>query len=49
MSVDSQVTTASIQVRIDAYGTQTYTTFDAREHPPMRPMAYASAMASMMM
>ncbi|GJJ06342.1 hypothetical protein Clacol_000533 [Clathrus columnatus] len=35
-------------VRIDAHGTQTYTTFDAREHPPMRPMAYASAMASMM-
>lgn len=38
------------QVRIDANGTQSYFTFDAKEHPPMRPMAYASSgMANMMM
>ncbi|KAI0341951.1 phosphoprotein phosphatase [Trametopsis cervina] len=29
-------------IRIDAWGTQKYTQFDARPHPPMKPMAYAS-------
>ncbi|KAG8803392.1 hypothetical protein FRC16_005589 [Serendipita sp. 398] len=31
-------------VRIDAHGTQEYTTFDAVPHPPMKPMAYAANM-----
>ncbi|KAG8929820.1 hypothetical protein FRC02_005023 [Tulasnella sp. 418] len=31
-------------VRIDAAGDQEYFTFDARPHPPMRPMAYASGL-----
>jgi len=31
-------------VRIDANGSQSYHTFEAKEHPPMRPMAYASNM-----
>ncbi|KAH8093931.1 phosphoprotein phosphatase [Cristinia sonorae] len=29
-------------IRIDAEGTQTYTQFDAKPHPPMKPMAYVS-------
>ncbi|KAF8497632.1 protein phosphatase 5 [Gautieria morchelliformis] len=44
-----QVGNKGAYVRIDANGTQAYFTFDAKEHPPMRPMAYASSMANMMM
>ncbi|THH28526.1 hypothetical protein EUX98_g5653 [Antrodiella citrinella] len=29
-------------IRIDAAGTQSYTQFDAKPHPPMKPMAYVS-------
>ncbi|EKM54502.1 uncharacterized protein PHACADRAFT_58827 [Phanerochaete carnosa HHB-10118-sp] len=37
-------------IRIDAEGTQRYTQFDAKPHPPMRPMAYASGgLASLLM
>jgi hypothetical protein len=31
-----------IQIRIDSSGTQQYTQFDAKPHPPMKPMAYSS-------
>lgn len=30
------------QIRIDSAGTQKYTQFDAKPHPPMKPMAYSS-------
>ncbi|CCM01500.1 uncharacterized protein FIBRA_03554 [Fibroporia radiculosa] len=37
-------------IRIDATGSQEYTQFDAKPHPPMKPMAYASGgMASLLM
>ncbi|PCH43789.1 protein phosphatase 5 [Wolfiporia cocos MD-104 SS10] len=37
-------------IRIDAAGTQEYTQFDAKPHPPMKPMAYASGgLASLLM
>ena len=40
----------SRQIRIDAEGTQNYTQFDAKPHPPMKPMAYASGgLASLLM
>ncbi|KDQ48944.1 hypothetical protein JAAARDRAFT_74815 [Jaapia argillacea MUCL 33604] len=37
-------------IRIDAFGNQAYTQFDARPHPPMKPMAYAGGgMANLLM
>ncbi|KAF7790340.1 hypothetical protein EIP86_001295 [Pleurotus ostreatoroseus] len=37
-------------IRIDAAGSQEYTQFDAKPHPPMKPMAYASGgLASLLM
>ncbi|KAH9832170.1 phosphoprotein phosphatase [Rhodofomes roseus] len=37
-------------IRIDDHGSQTYTQFDAKPHPPMKPMAYTSGgMASLLM
>ncbi|KAH9948541.1 phosphoprotein phosphatase [Amylocystis lapponica] len=37
-------------IRIDAAGTQQYTQFEAKPHPPMKPMAYASGgLASLLM
>ncbi|KAF8520454.1 phosphoprotein phosphatase [Hysterangium stoloniferum] len=44
-----QVGNKGAYIRIDANGTQSYFTFEAKEHPPMRPMAYASNMANMIM
>ncbi|KAG8893269.1 hypothetical protein FRB99_002093 [Tulasnella sp. 403] len=36
-------------VRIDAKGDTKYVQFDAKPHPPMKPMAYASGLGQMMM
>ncbi|KAL6310377.1 Metallo-dependent phosphatase-like protein [Sparassis latifolia] len=37
-------------IRIDAAGSQEYTQFDAKPHPPLKPMAYASGgLASLLM
>jgi hypothetical protein len=37
------------QIRIDERGTQHHTQFEAKPHPPLKPMAYSSGLGSMMM
>ncbi|KDQ21575.1 hypothetical protein BOTBODRAFT_150454 [Botryobasidium botryosum FD-172 SS1] len=44
-----QVGNKGAYVRIDARGEQSYFTFDAKPHPPMKPMAYSSGLSNMMM